>query len=160
MVVVLDVLLLLVIANGAPILGHRILGERLGHPIDAGLHLADGQPLFGLSKTWRGAICAVVLTTLAAALLGYPVWLGALAGAAAMTGDLLSSFIKRRRRLPPSSFAAGVDQIPEALLPALLLMPLLGLRPGEVVLIVAAFVAVELALSVLLYMLKIRRQPY
>jgi hypothetical protein len=36
-----------------------------------------------------------------------------------MAGDLLSSFVKRRLNLPPSSRATGLDQIPESLLPAL-----------------------------------------
>jgi CDP-archaeol synthase len=39
--------------------------------------------------------------------------------ATAMAGDLLSSFVKRRFGLAPSSKATGLDQIPEALFPLL-----------------------------------------
>jgi len=44
--------------------------------------LADGRPLFGRSKTWRGLAGAVFLATLAAVVVGLPWQAGALAGAA------------------------------------------------------------------------------
>ena len=39
--------------------------------------------------------------------------IGLLVAATAMAGDLLSSFLKRRLALAPSSQAIGLDQIPE-----------------------------------------------
>ncbi len=48
------VLFLLTIANGTPVIGKKILGDKMAFPIDGRLILGDGQPLFGKSKTIRG----------------------------------------------------------------------------------------------------------
>jgi len=105
-------------ANTAPLILKRFLGEYLARPIDGGLVLADGRPLLGRSKTWRGLAGAVFLATLGAVVVGLPWQAGALAGAAAMLGDCLSSFTKRRMGLQPSQMALGIDQVPESLLAA------------------------------------------
>ncbi len=43
--------LLLVIANGAPILINNVLGKRWAWPVDNHLKLPDGHRLFGNTKT-------------------------------------------------------------------------------------------------------------
>ena len=52
-------------------------------------------------------------------LLGFAWTCGLVVASVAMSGDLLSSFLKRRLSLPPSSRATGIDQIPECLLPTI-----------------------------------------
>ena len=122
--------------------------------------LADGQPLLGRSKTVRGVLLGIVVTAATAPLLGLPWTVGALAGAAAMAGDLVSSFVKRRLRRPPSSMARGLDQIPESLLPLLACKSALGLSAPDIVVGTAAFWLGELVLSRALFALRIRDQPY
>lgn len=156
----LKLLFLLFVANGAPVLATRVLDTRFGRPIDGGRHFVDGRPWFGPSKTWRGLLLAVLASAIAAPLLGWPVDIGLQIGAGAMIGDLLSSFLKRRLGQASSSQALGIDQIPEALLPLLLVCEALALGAGHIVALVAAFVVLELLLSRLLYRLHIRRQPY
>ncbi len=153
-------LLLLVVVNGAPILARWLLGSRGAWPVDGGRRFADGRPLLGPAKTWRGLFAALLAGILAAPLLDLSPLLGLELAAAAMAGDLLSSFLKRRLGYASSSMALGLDQIPEALLPALLAMPYLQLSLAEVLWVVALFFAVELLLSRLLYRLGIRREPY
>ena len=153
-------LLLLVIVNGAPILARWLLGSHGAWPVDGGRRYADGRPLLGPAKTWRGLFAALLAGALAAPPLGLSPLLGLQLAAAAMAGDLLSSFLKRRLGYASSSMALGLDQIPEALLPALLAMPYLQLSLAEVLWVVALFFAVELLLSRLLYRLGIRREPY
>ena len=77
-----------------------------------------------------------------------------------MVGDLLSSFIKRRLNLVPSSKATGIDQIPEALIPALGGMQLLELSLLDVVAIVILFFIGEKVFSKILFRFKIRKRPY
>jgi CDP-2,3-bis-(O-geranylgeranyl)-sn-glycerol synthase len=79
---------------------------------------------------------------------------------AAMAGDLISSFIKRRLGKDAHAQAFGLDQIPEALLPLLLLQPVLGLSAVDVMAVLAAFVAGEVVASRLLFRLGIRDQPH
>jgi len=157
---VLQLLLLLIIANGAPILARWAFRTRGGKPVDGGVNLRDGQPLFGTSKTWRGLIAAIIVTPAAALIIGLDLVTGLLIALMAMAGDLLSSFIKRRLRLKPSSQALGLDQISESLLPALVVAPRLQLSAGEILIIVLLFFLLELGLSQLLFRIGIRRRPY
>ncbi len=154
------ILILLGVANGTPIFARKLLGNRFGAPLDGGLKLRDGRRLFGNSKTIRGLLVAIAATALVAPLLGIEVMIGAGLAAASMLGDLASSFTKRRLGLRLHAKALGLDQIPEALLPLLLLRVRLGLGAGDIVLIVALFIALELVLSQFLYRLGIRDRPY
>jgi len=154
------VLGLLLAANGRPVLAKRLLGDRWALPLDGGVLFLDQRPLLGSGKTWRGLAVALAGCALVAWLFGYGWRLGFLFGAAAMLGDLLSSFAKRRLGLRSGSMALGVDQIPESLVPLLVCRTLLGLDWPAVLLLVVLFVASELMLSRLLFRLGIRETPY
>ena len=158
--VVLQLLVLLLVANGTPVIAQRVLGNRISCPLDGGVTLSDGQSLFGRSKTIRGLLLALVMTSAAAPAIGLEWTIGAAVGSAAMAGDLLSSFIKRRLCLSPSSRAVGLDQVPESLFPFLLCRPMLDLTWIAVVAGVAIFFVSELVLSRVLYRLGVRGHPY
>jgi CDP-2,3-bis-(O-geranylgeranyl)-sn-glycerol synthase len=153
-------LLLLVVANGAPILARLLLGARLDHPLDGNIRFIDGRPLLGATKSWRGVIAALLATTLCAKFLGMEWWLGGLLGLLAMAGDALASFAKRRLSIAPHGRAIGLDQIPEALLPLGLLHGSLGLDGTQVIGLVLLFMLLELLLSPLLYRWHVRLRPY
>ena len=156
----LQLLLLIIIANGSPILIHKLLNGAFDHAVDFGQKLPDNRRIFGSSKTWRGIIAALAATTAAAWLLGYHPETGMLIAVYAMFGDLVSSFIKRRLSMPPSSMAPFLDQVPESLFPALMLMDSFGLDLFAVILLVLTFVILELGLSHILYRWGIRKRPY
>lgn len=156
----LRALLLLAVANSAPLLGHKLLGRRLACPLDGGWKFLDGRPLLGRSKTLRGVVVSVAATAAAAPLLGLSLTTGALLAALSVLGDLTSSFLKRRLGRPPSSQALGLDQVPEALFPLLALRERLDLTAGAVATVVLAFFVLELVLSRLLYRLHLRDRPY
>ena len=120
----------------------------------------DGRPLLGSSKTIRGLVAAVTATALGALLLGLPATVGALLGGGAMLGDALSSFIKRRMGAAPSSRATGLDQIPEALLPLLVLKGILGLTLVQIAGITFAFFVLEIPLAWLTHRIGLRDRPY
>ncbi len=77
-----------------------------------------------------------------------------------MAGDLFSSFVKRRLGLEPHAQAFGLDQVPEALVPLLLVRDRLGLGWLEIAALLTAFVALQVLLSRLLFMLGARDRPY
>jgi CDP-2,3-bis-(O-geranylgeranyl)-sn-glycerol synthase len=153
-------LLFLAIANGSPVIATRILGNRYAWPLDGDARFFDGRPLFGRSKTIRGFSFGIALPALTAPLAGLDWRMGALIGFASMCGDLLSSFIKRRMGMAPSSMAIGLDQIPESLFPALLAIPLIGITPEDVVAITTLFFLGSLIASRIFYALRIRERPY
>jgi len=152
--------MLLVIANGAPIIANRVLGKRLNQPIDGGLVLKDGRALFGPTKTVRGIAASLLATTIAAKTMGFSLAIGALIGSCAMLGDLLSSFVKRRLDVEPSGRALGLDQIPESLIPMLVLLIPLDLTVGDLVIVVGSFFVLELLLSRILHRIGVRDRPY
>src|SRR5664279_4947288 len=108
----LQLMVLLTLANGAPVVAKKVLDGRLALPLDFGSMFFDGRPLFGPSKTFRGIVVAVLAAAVGAPLIGLDPMVGITAAGAAMAGDLFSSFVKRRLNLPPSSQALGLDQIP------------------------------------------------
>ncbi len=157
---VLQSLILIFAANGAPILATKAFGAKAAFPLDFGFVLPDGAPLFGPSKTIRGVVASLIAGTLCALLLGLSWWIGAAAAAAAMAGDLLSSFVKRRVGLAPQAMAPGLDQAPESLLPLIVCKQALGLGLAEVLLGTLLFWIGELLISRALFNLKIRERPY
>jgi hypothetical protein len=157
---ILQLLTLLVLANGTPVIAKKILGERLAYPLDGGVEFVDGRPLLGRSKTIRGVVLAVLVTTAGAPLVGLEWVVGFLVGSLAMAGDLLSSFLKRRMALPPSSRASGLDQLPEALFPLLACRNLLSLTMTDIATGVGLFFIGEVLLSRVFYALRLRDRPY
>jgi hypothetical protein len=158
--IVCELLILLGLANGTPVLVHRLVGSRWSCPLDGGLMLSDQQRLFGSSKTIRGIVCSLFATAAGAVLLGMDWRLGAAIGALAMIGDLSSSFLKRRLRLPSGDRATGLDQIPESLFPVLAARHALSLSVLDILVTTAAFLLGEMALSVVFFRLHLRERPY
>lgn len=156
----LRLLLMLLIANASPVGLRMWLGDRLRTPVDGGLTLHDGQPLFGSSKTLAGLGASILASTLSAPLLGLHPGIGALIGACAMLGDLMTSFIKRRLCLVSSSPAPVLDQAAEALLPLLACKALLPLSWTQVAVLTTLFIGADLLISQVLYRLGIGEHPY
>lgn len=156
----LKLLLLIIIANGAPILTRVLLCDTFDAAVDFGKKLPDNNAIFGPSKTWRGILAAIFTTTTAAWVLGYSAETGLLIASFAVAGDLTSSFIKRRLSMAPSSMAPLLDQVPESLFPALAVMQVFHLTIWSVFLLVLTFIITELALSHTLYKWGIRKRPY
>lgn len=148
-------LLMIVWANGSPVLAGLLLGDRWSQPVDAGARFLDGRPWLGPSKTWRGVMVSAATTPL----VGLAVGVGGLSGlavaAGAMTGDSLASFLKRRLGLPSSRSALLLDQVPESLLPALMLRESLRLDGADLVLVVGGFLLIDLALTPLAQRLRV-----
>ena len=147
-------------ANAAPVALKRVLSDRYSTPVDGGLVLRDGHRLLGSSKTWRGVAIGILVPSCLSPLLGIPWRAGVLVGVAAMAGDCMASFVKRRLGLAASSMALGLDQIPEFLLPAISMRAYAPLSVIDCFTIVLTFVAGELALSRVFFYLGLRERPY
>ena len=157
---IVQLLVLLALANGAPLIAKKVFGTALAYPLDNGVTLADGQPVFGRSKTIRGVALSIGVTTLVAPWAGLSPAAGLLASTMAMIGDLFSSFIKRRMKLAPGSMALGLDQIPESLLPAIAARWALPVTVLDAAILAGLFFIGELAASRVLFALNIRDRPY
>ena len=160
MVQALYLLGLIAAANTTPLFVTLAFGERYAYPLDGRLRFWDGAPLLGRAKTVRGVLAAIAAATALAPVVGHSPWRGAAIGAAAMVGDLGSSFVKRRLKLEPSSRALGLDHIPESLVPAWLARDWFGLDALEVAALVAVFVVGALLCSKLFYRIGLRERPY
>lgn len=153
-------LILLIVANGMPILSRDIFGAHGSWPVDFGCIFFDKKPLFGYSKTWRGIIMSVLATSLIAPLFALNYLSGALLGLLVMSGDLIASFTKRRLGYIESSRFRILDTLPESLLPLILLRETLALGFIEIIATVILFFTFEILFSPLLFRLHIRKRPY
>ena len=151
---------LLFIANGAPILTSWILSNRWNFPVDAHILFFDHKPLFGPTKTLRGLFASLFFTVAFAMIFNYTWSIGLLIFIGAMSGDLLSSFLKRRLGLKSSSMSLGLDQIPESLIPAIACKAILKFSWMDILWITILFFVFELILSRILFIFKIRKHPY
>lgn len=156
----LQILALLAIANGTPVMVNSVLGSCLAFPLDGGVRFFDEQPLFGSSKTLRGILAAALMTTAGAAVLGMNWEIGLAIGILAMGGDLFSSFAKRRLHLVAGDRATGLDQVPESLFPLLGCRYVLGLTALDITIVVVGFFVGEVLISILLYKFHLRERPY
>jgi CDP-2,3-bis-(O-geranylgeranyl)-sn-glycerol synthase len=143
-------MLLLLSANGAPVLTRTFLKHRYVYPVDAGFK----------SKTWRGILSAVMAASIMALLLGIAPLIGVWFALLTMLGDLLASFCKRRLGKQESSRARGLDTVPESLLPAWVLKESLLLSYVDIALIMLLFFLIEEFISPILYKWHIRQRPY
>jgi hypothetical protein len=155
-----QLLVLLALANGSPVVARLMLGKRFSGALDCGATFTDGRPLLGPAKTIRGLVVALAVTAAGGALLALGFSIGLLVGAAAMAGDLFSSFVKRRLGMASSSRATGLDQIPESLFPLLACRTALSLTAADMLAVCAVFFVGEILLSRVLYRLHVRERPY
>jgi CDP-2,3-bis-(O-geranylgeranyl)-sn-glycerol synthase len=158
--VIAQLLILLMLANGTPVIAKKIFGNQYSYPLDSNLTFVDRRPLFGRSKTIRGVVLAILVTTGGAPLIGLSWKIGLAVGGLAMVGDLVSSFSKRRLNLPSSSRASGLDQIPESLFPLLACQTPLSLSIADIGVCAVLFFIGDVLLSRLLYAWRLRDRPY
>lgn len=159
-VLIFELLILIAVANGTPVVAKKLFGEAWAQPLDGGLNWFDRRPLFGPSKTIRGIVLSLLVTPIFAVLLGFAWQVGVLIAAAVMAGDLLSSFIKRRMGRAPSSQAIGLDQIPESLFPLIASRWMLPVSLIDILVGAAIFLVAAPILSRLFFYLGLRDQPY
>ena len=154
------ILIFLGLCNSLPILGAVILRGHLSLPIDLGYTWIDGRPLLGPHKTWRGLAIAIVGTGMASYFTPLGLELGIDLAIYSMSGDLISSFVKRRLGLKSGQKALLLDQGLESFFPLWILKDRLFINWIDISLIFTLFIILEICLSPLLYYLHIRRNPH
>ena len=142
MLIVFKVAAFLLWVNFLPPLANIIWGERFNRPVDNGRLWFDQHPIFGDHKTIRGILVSLIGGSAVAPLLGVGWTIAAAAAGLAMAGDLLSSFIKRRQKMPNGGNAIILDQIFESLLPALYLRGVLQLDWLQLLAILFCFIPI------------------
>ena len=138
-------MLLVITANVAPRASGMLLRKHFAWPVDCHARMNDGGRVLGDHKTWRGVLAGAAACGVVAALLGHAFLTGAAFGFVSLVADASASFVKRRYRQAPGTEMPGRDQIPEALLPLLLLSRSLGIGIVEALLVTAIFLVLDLA---------------
>ncbi len=161
------------VANATPVVAGRIFRRRT--PIDFGRNFIDGRRVFGDGKTYEGFITGL----LAGFVIGEVTYIAVSSAVdiapelprpltvlimclAALLGDLLGAFIKRRLGLPRGAPAPLLDQL-DFLLAALLALWLIQpsiLKPIYVVIAVAITPPIHLATNAIAYLLGLKREPW
>ncbi len=156
----IKLLLLLAIANTMPIVARHLFRSSLSTPIDFNKTFWDGRPILGTHKTWRGLVASIFGTWLASFLFDIDQLLAIELAFWSMIGDMLASFIKRRRGLRSGAKCTGVDQVIEAFLPLLILKGDLAITWLDITTVTSLFVFFEIVLSPIFYKIGFRRNPY
>src|SRR5208283_2772827 len=130
MMLFVRLLILLWLVNFVPPFLAQIFESKWNWPVDGDYLFPDGRPLFGRHKTIRGVLAGIIAGGTIGPALGFPLWLGLGAGFLSMLGDLFSSFLKRRLSFTTGDAVPGLDQVPEGLLPFLLIAPYYSLSAG------------------------------
>jgi len=139
-----NAMILLIMANLMPWALGLMCGSRWAAPLDCGVIWRDGRRLLGSHKTWRGLAASILGCGIAAGLLGMHWLLGVQFAGLSMLGDAVSSAWKRRRGREPGQDDAGIDQLPEALLPLIVLRNALNLGWREIVMVTTVFAVLDL----------------
>ncbi len=142
MILYAKMILLLVAINATPaLLMPRLSAYRfLVSPLDLGRHFADGRRLLGSHKTVGGFALGVVAGALLGYLLGFSLPLSFASGSLSMTGDSLSSFVKRRLSLDDGSESPVLDQAFQGGFPLVLFKFSHGFSPGILAVLMTIFV--------------------
>jgi len=128
--------------NFLPPLTTIIFGERFSRPLDGEKLWLDNKPIFGSHKTARGIIASIFGGIATSPLLGVSWWIAGTAALLAMTGDLTSSFVKRRLNIPSGRNIFFLDQIFESIFPAVFLKQYLPLNTLQVTTILVMFIPI------------------
>ena len=161
------------VANATPVVASRVFKHRT--PIDFGRNFVDGRRVFGDGKTYEG-FATGLLTGFVVGELTYIIVSNAVSISselpsplavfimciAALLGDLLGAFIKRRFGLPRGAPAPLLDQL-DFLLAALLALWLIQpntLKAVYVVIAVLITPPIHLATNTIAYLLRLKKEPW
>lgn len=157
------------IANGAPVVGVKLIGRST--PLDRGARAWDGRRVLGDGKTLEGLLIGMAVGSLAGLIIHaiapefYRSWLEPLIlSAGAMTGDIFGSFIKRRLGLERGRPAPGLDQLGflgfALLFSALAFGPPRWLDAPTLVFLAAVTAILHIGTNYLAYVLGLKSEPY
>ena len=137
----LNIMVILIVANSAPLLSGVLFPKSLCWPLDNGRRLADGRPLLGEHKTLLGLLSGIGVAGIFSLIIGLPLTLGLLIGMASLLGDLLTSFLKRRFGLVEGETAYLFDHLLEGALPLFLCKHLFSIPWSLVLVLLGLFIA-------------------
>lgn len=156
-------------ANGAPVVGVRLIGRST--PLDRGARAWDGRRILGDGKTLEGLLMGVAMGTIAGLIIHSfipGIYRSSLEpfmlSVGAMAGDLFGSFVKRRLGLERGRPAPGLDQL--GFLAFALLFSIFTFGPPRwldaltLILLVAVTAILHIGTNYLAYLLKLKAEPY
>ena len=168
------------LANMAPIIAVKISWlVRFKAPMDGG-HTFRGKRILGDNKTWRGLISGVVVATITLALQQFAManttWfggftdqvdyaalptllLGPLFAFGALGGDAVKSFFKRQLNAKPGKPWPVADQIGEIVGAALITAPFAAFSMAQYVWVIVIWIAVDLGISTMGYLIGWKERP-
>lgn len=158
------------VANAAPVFANKIpILNKWKTPIDFGLSI-NGHRLLGKNKTWRGLIFGIIVGGLTGWLTYQFIssvstqqishfWIGALLGGGALFGDAVESFFKRQFNVKSGESWFPYDQIDYILGAILFSLPIIQLKFGYYVFVLAFYFGLHIMVSFIGYKLKLKDKP-
>ena len=122
MLLYLQIIVFILFVNFMPAAAKEIFDHRFSCPLDFGLRWFDKRPFFGSHKTIRGILAGLLGGSLFIMVWPFGLMVTVTATVLVLSGDVITSFLKRRLRYPAGKVVPIVDQFLEGALPLLFLL--------------------------------------
>ncbi len=140
-------------ANATPV----VLGG--GPPLDGGGKWLDGKPFLGSHKTLRGSIVGILAGTIIGTLQG-SFMIGLSQGVGAILGDLISSFLKRRKDIAPGESFPLLDQLDFIIVAVILSQQFTTASLQEIITIIIVTIPIHYFMNYVSWLIKMKEHPW
>ena len=151
-------------ANASPVAFSKFNFFGLRRPIDNGRVAWDGNRWLGDGKTWQGLIVATIVGGLTGYFLGFygygSLLLGLWMGFSAIVGDMVGSFIKRRKGMGRGENAGLLDSLDFITVGIILTYPFVRWSFREVVFLLVLTPVVHRTSNIIGYKLGLKKEPW
>lgn len=140
-------------ANASPV----VFGG--GPPLDGGVNWLDGKPFLGGHKTTKGTIFGIITGSLIGLLQGNLLG-GVLQAVGAISGDIVTSFFKRRINIEPGGSFPVADQLDFILFAVALSYPVQLTSWETNIVIILVTLPLHYLTNVAAYLLGLKKKPW
>lgn len=140
-------------ANASPV----VFGG--GAPLDGGVNWLDGKPFLGGNKTTKGTIFGILIGLLVGILQGN-LYGGFLQAFGAISGDIISSFLKRRINIEPGASFPIFDQLDFIIFAVALSFPIQITRWETALVIIIVTLPIHYLSNLIAYLLGLKKEPW
>jgi CDP-2,3-bis-(O-geranylgeranyl)-sn-glycerol synthase len=140
-------------ANASPV----VFGG--GAPLDGGVNWLDGKPFLGGHKTTKGTFFGILIGSLVGLLQGNIIG-GIFQAVGAISGDIVTSFLKRRINISPgASFPIG-DQLDFIIFAVALSYPVQPTSLETLIIIIIITLPIHYVTNIVAHLLGLKNQPW
>jgi CDP-2,3-bis-(O-geranylgeranyl)-sn-glycerol synthase len=130
-----------------------------GAPLDGGVKWLDGKPFLGGNKTTKGTIFGILIGSIIG-ILQKNFYGGFLQAFGAISGDIISSFLKRRINIEPGASLPILDQLDFIIFAVALSFPIQIIKWETALVIIIVTLPLHYISNIIAYLLGLKKEPW